>query len=198
MSLWTISLIILVVLVVLLVTSIGNHPYSKQYLTQTLSKAQSDFVLNTTPVSVLHGDRGEGKTVACLNKALKLLIDSPEGTNIIFVSCIPTIAFKAFLGMTQTLDKKIQQRDSSIWFNNKELRFVDGMYLGRDKGFRAPHVIIDDANMLTQKEFHDCFSMCRPSSYSQQVTISIATSLDCPHTTGSFMMNKTNLKRFYL
>ena len=143
-----------------------------------LLKEQELFAKSELPLTVLYGDRGVGKTVACLSRLYTLLL-KPNRT-IGFVCANKLVQKETFEAVKETLKGRKVSTDSrnlvitSLDFKSS-VYFLDSEKLNKHTSLRVTDCIVDDLDKISNEALTCTFIMTR--SYSHETTLAYTSCL---------------------
>jgi len=143
-----------------------------------LLKEQELFAKSELPLTVLYGDRGVGKTVACLSRLYTLLFE-PNRT-IGFVCVNKQIQKETFEAVKEALKGRKVSTDSrnlvitSLDFKSSAY-FLDSEKLKTHTSLRVTDCIVDDLDKISKEALTCTFIITR--SYSLETTLAYTTCL---------------------
>jgi hypothetical protein len=133
-----------------------------------LLKEQEMFGKSELPMNILYGDRGVGKTVACLSRLYTLLLK--PNRNIGFVCLNRVTQTQAFNEAKETLKGRcisVNYHVQSLTLHDAQstVYFIDSQTLTTETGLRFTDCIVDDGDRMPYEALANTFLMTIGNRY---------------------------------
>jgi hypothetical protein len=127
-----------------------------------LLKEQEMFGKSDLPMNILYGDRGVGKTVACLSRLWTLLLK--PNRNIGFVCLNRVTQTQVFNEAKETLKGRcisVNYHTQSLTLHDTQstVYFIDSQTLTTEASLRFTDCIVDDADIMSNQALTNTFLM---------------------------------------